>query len=63
MIENLGKNIVFHSKAQITSNKNSNGKMYDNVLIIRDSNFDIFLKGEEEIEEIKFIFVISINNH
>jgi hypothetical protein len=57
MIEILGENIVFHSKAQITVNKSKSSKVFDNVFIIRDINFDNFLKdidGEEEIEEIKF---------
>jgi hypothetical protein len=42
MKEILGENMVFHSKAHITNNKNSKGKIYDNVLIIRDTNFDNF---------------------
>jgi hypothetical protein len=56
MKEIFGKNMVFHTRAQITNNNNSS-KFYDNVLIIRDTNFDNSLKtinGEEEIEEIKF---------
>jgi hypothetical protein len=51
--EILGENLEFHSKAQITSTKNNKGKICDNVLIIRDDNFNDFLKdidGEEEIE-------------
>jgi hypothetical protein len=54
MIEIVGENIVFHSKAEISSNKNTKGKIYDNGLIIRYTNFDNFLKdidGEEEIEK------------
>jgi hypothetical protein len=48
--------MVFHTKAQITNNKNNSSKFYDNVLIIRDTNFDNFLNKieGEEIEEIQF---------
>jgi hypothetical protein len=48
-------NIVFYIKAQI-SNTNNSSKVYDNVLIIRDDNFNDFLNiidEKEEIEEIK----------
>jgi hypothetical protein len=48
--------IWFHTRAKIT-NKNNSSKFYDNVLVIRDTNFNNFLNtinGEEEIEEIKF---------
>jgi hypothetical protein len=44
MTEILGENLVFHSKAQIISRKNIKGEMYDNVLVIKDDNFDNFLK-------------------
>jgi hypothetical protein len=59
MKEILGENFVFHSKAQITNkNKSKSSKVYDNVLIIKDDDFDKFLSTingeEEEIEEIKF---------
>jgi hypothetical protein len=59
MKEILGENLVFHSKAQITNkNKSKSSKLYDNVLIIKDDNFDNFLNTingeEEEIEKIKF---------
>jgi Mg2+ and Co2+ transporter CorA len=59
MKEILGENMVFHTKAQITNkSKNKSSKLYDNVLVIKDDNFDNFLKdidgAEEEIEEIKF---------
>jgi hypothetical protein len=56
MTQILGENIVFHTTLQI-SNKNKSSKIYDNVLVIKDDNFNNFLKeikGEEEIEEIKF---------
>jgi hypothetical protein len=51
--------LVFHSKTQITNkSKSKSSKVYDNVLVIKDDNFDIFLNTvngeEEEIEEIKF---------
>jgi Mg2+ and Co2+ transporter CorA len=51
--------MVFHTRAQITNkNKSKSSKLYDNVLVIKDDNFDNFLKDidgeEEEIEEIKF---------
>jgi hypothetical protein len=58
MIQIFDDNMVFHTKVQITGNKSESSKIYDNVLIIRDTNFDKFLKDidveEEEIEEIKF---------
>jgi hypothetical protein len=57
MKEILGENMVFHAKAQITGSKNNSSKIYDNVLVIRDTNFNDFLNKideEEEIEEIKF---------
>jgi hypothetical protein len=51
-------NMLFHSKVHITGNKFNLSKLYDNVFVIRDTNFDKFLKHidavEEEIEEIKF---------
>jgi hypothetical protein len=50
-------NMVFHTKTQITSNKNNLSKIYNNVLVKRDDNFNDllnFIDGEEEIEEIKF---------
>jgi hypothetical protein len=56
MKEIFGENMVFHNKAQIT-NKNNSTKVYNNVLVIREGNFNDFLNtidGEEEIEEIKF---------
>jgi hypothetical protein len=56
MKEIFGENMVFHTKAQIINNNNSN-KIYDNILVIKDNNFDKFLQTiveEEEIEEIKF---------
>jgi hypothetical protein len=57
MTEIFGENLIFHSKAQIRSTKNNKSKIYNNVVVIKDDKFDIFLKnidGEEEIEEIKF---------
>jgi hypothetical protein len=56
MREIFDDNMVFHTRAQIT-NKNNSTKFYDNVLVIRDTNFNDFLNsiyGDEEIEEIKF---------
>jgi hypothetical protein len=52
--------MVFHTKAQITyKSKRKSSKEYDNVLIIKDDNFNNFLniiEEEEEIEEIKYKF-------
>jgi hypothetical protein len=50
--------MVFHTRAQITNrNKSKLSIIYDNILVIKDDNFDNFLytiNGEEEIEKIKF---------
>jgi hypothetical protein len=57
MKEIFDDNMVFHTKAQITNNKNKMSKIYNNVLVIKDDNFNDFLDsidGEKEIEEIKF---------
>jgi hypothetical protein len=56
MKEIVKENMVFYSKTQIT-NRNKTSKIYHNVVIIRDTNFDKILnqiEGEEEIEKIKF---------
>jgi hypothetical protein len=39
MRQNIDDNMVFHTKAQIT-NKNNSSKIYDNVLVIKDGNFN-----------------------
>jgi hypothetical protein len=61
MREIFDDNMVFHTSAEITNKgigKNrSTKKTYNNVLAIKDDNFNDFLNtinGEEEIEEIKF---------
>jgi hypothetical protein len=61
MKEILGENIEFYISGEIT-NKGAEKyrgkkKTYDNVLVIRDPEFNNFLdqiEGREEIEEIKF---------
>jgi hypothetical protein len=53
--------MVFHTSVEITNKGigkiRSTKKTYDNVLVIKDDNFNNFLDiidDEEEIEEIKF---------
>jgi hypothetical protein len=56
MREIFEDNMVFYTQAYIT-NTDKKSKTYNNVLVIKDDNFNDFLDiidDEEEIEEIKF---------